>query len=337
MKRVTIKDIASRLNLSVSTVSRALADDKNIRQETKNRIFRTAREMGYKRNVIAANLRKGRSHTIGVIVNEMITPYASCVLKGINAVMQEQGIYVVTCDSDNSAELEKGYIRMIEQSLIDGVIVAHCNCAENIAEYKRLHDNGMPLVFFPDSLDGIDAPCVGINSYDKAFFLLDHLLCTGRRRIVNIKGLSLSSEMKDLSKAYADVMRKFGITPDSALVMETGLTMEDGERVVDDLLESGVDFDGVFASSELVAIGAMNRLRDRGVCIPGQVSVACFSGSRLSEMIYPPLTGVDVPHEEIGRKAAELLLQKIRHPMMESGKVIVDSRIMLRASTHDNV
>lgn len=130
MKRVTIKDIAAHLNLSVSTVSRALADDKNIRPETKSRIFRTAREMGYRRNMLAANLRTGRSNTIGVIVNEMITPYASRVLKGINAVMQERGIYVVTCDSDNNPELERGYIRMLEHSLLDGIIVEHCHCAK---------------------------------------------------------------------------------------------------------------------------------------------------------------------------------------------------------------
>lgn len=342
MKRVTIKDIAAHLNLSVSTVSRALADDKNIRPETKSRIFRTAREMGYRRNILAANLRTGRSNTIGVIVNEMITPYASRVLKGINAVMQERGIYVVTCDSDNNPELERGYIRMLEHSLLDGIIVEHCHCAENIEEYKRLLDKGIPLVFFPDSLEGVDAPCVGINSYDKAFFLLDHIVCAGRRRIVNIKGPSLSNEMKSFSRAYDDVMKKFGIKVPRELTVEAGLSTADGERVISELLDKGIEFDGVVTYNELVAIGVMNHLRQKGIAIPDQVSVACFNGSPLSEMLYPPLTAVNAPHEEMGRSAAELLLSRIDSkdaeitltPEETGEKVVLDSKIMLRESTH---
>lgn len=333
MKRVTIKDIASHLCLSVSTVSRALADDKNIRKETKEKIFAAARELGYARNVIAANLRTGRSHTVGVLVDQMVSPYAARIIKGINRVMREHGIYVVTCDADNDPSIERDYLNMVKSSFFDGLIVAHCNNADNSGLFKELNDKGLPMVFLRSSLDGLDAPVVCVNSYDKGFFLVDHLVCSGRRRIVNVKGPSLSGEVRDLDKAYVDVMNKFGIPVIAELQLSAGVDMLSGREVADRLIDSGVDFDAVFAINEIVAIGVMNRLMERGVKVPDDVSVAAFTGSMLSEMVYPSMTSVEAPLEEMGRRAAELLVDMINHPGGRHSGIIIDARIRIRQSS----
>ena len=333
MKRVTIKDIASHLCLSVSTVSRALADDKNIRKETKEKIFAAARELGYARNVIAANLRTGRSHTVGVLVDQMVSPYAARIIKGINRVMREHGIYVVTCDADNDPSIERDYLNMVKSSFFDGLIVAHCNNADNSGLFKELNDKGLPMVFLRSSLDGLDALVVCVNSYDKGFFLVDHLVCSGRRRIVNVKGPSLSGEVRDLDKAYVDVMNKFGIPVIAELQLSAGVDMLSGREVADRLIDSGVDFDAVFAINEIVAIGVMNRLMERGVKVPDDVSVAAFTGSMLSEMVYPSMTSVEAPLEEMGRRAAELLVDMINHPGVRHSGIIIDARIRIRQSS----
>lgn len=333
MKRVTIKDIASHLCLSVSTVSRALADDKNIRKETKEKIFAAARELGYVRNVIAANLRTGRSHTVGVLVDQMVSPYAARIIKGINRVMREHGIYVVTCDADNDPSIERDYLNMVKSSFFDGLIVAHCNNADNSGLFKELNDKGLPMVFLRSSLDGLDAPVVCVNSYDKGFFLVDHLVCSGRRRIVNVKGPSLSGEVRDLDKAYVDVMNKFGIPVIAELQLSAGVDMLSGREVADRLIDSGVDFDAVFAINEIVAIGVMNRLMERGVKVPDDVSVAAFTGSMLSEMVYPSMTSVEAPLEDMGRRAAELLVDMINHPGVRHSGIIIDARIRIRQSS----
>ena len=333
MKRVTIKDIASHLCLSVSTVSRALADDKNIRKETKEKIFAAARELGYARNVIAANLRTGRSHTVGVLVDQMVSPYAARIIKGINRVMREHGIYVVTCDADNDPSIERDYLNMVKSSFFDGLIIAHCNNADNSGLFKELNDRGLPMVFLRSSLDGLDAPVVCVNSYDKGFFLVDHLVCSGRRRIVNVKGPSLSGEVRDLDKAYVDVMNKFGIPVIAELQLSAGVDMLSGREVADRLIDSGVDFDAVFAINEIVAIGVMNRLMERGVKVPDDVSVAAFTGSMLSEMVYPSMTSVEAPLEEMGRRAAELLVDMINHPGGRHSGIIIDARIRIRQSS----
>lgn len=334
MKRTTIKDIANHLCLSVSTVSRTLANDKNIRKETKERIFAAARELGYARNVIAANLRTGRSHTIGVMVDQMISPYASKVLKGINRVMRENGIYVVTCDADNDPLIEKDYLNLIGTSLFDGLIIAHCNHEDNRELFKKLYESGIPMVFLRSALDGVDAPMVGVNSYDKGFFLVDHLVCSGRKRIVNIKGPSISCEMRNLDKAYNAVMRKFSIPVMPELQIEAGVDMESGRQVADNLLDNGVEFDAVFAINELVAIGVMNRLMERGIKVPEDISVVAFTGSLLSEMVHPKLTSVEAPLEEMGERVAELLIHMIRHPEAEHHGILIDAKIKLRESSH---
>ncbi len=333
MKRVTIKDIASHLCLSVSTVSRALDDDKNIRKETKEKIFAAARELGYARNVIAANLRTGRSHTVGVLVDQMVSPYAARIIKGINRVMREHGIYVVTCDADNDPSIERDYLNMVKSSFFDGLIIAHCNNADNSGLFKELNDKGLPMVFLRSSLDGLDAPVVCVNSYDKGFFLVDHLVCSGRRRIVNVKGPSLSGEVRDLDKAYVDVMNKFGIPVIAELQLSAGVDMLSGREVADRLIDSGVDFDAVFAINEIVAIGVMNRLMERGVKVPDDVSVAAFTGSMLSEMVYPSMTSVEAPLEDMGRRAAELLVDMINHPGVRHSGIIIDARIRIRQSS----
>lgn len=333
MKRTTIKDIANRLCLSVSTVSRALADDKNIRRETKDRIFAVAREMGYVRNVVAANLRTGQSRTIAVLVDQMITPYATKILKGVNDAMRERGIYVVTCDADNDPALERENIRLIEDSFIDGIIVAHCNYPENHEHFNRLYRSGRPMVFLRDSLDGIDAPVIGVNNYDKGFYLVDHLVCNGRRRIVNIKAHAMGTEMRDLDRAYNDVMAKFGLPVIPELQIEAGTDTAAGREVADRLIDNNVDFDAVFAMNELVAIGVMNRLMERGIKVPQQVAVAAFTGSMLSEMVHPKLTSVETPLEDMGRQAAEMLYNIIRQPSKRQGNRTVEAMIKVRNSS----
>lgn len=334
MKRATIKDIADSLNLSVSTVSRALADGANIRRETKDKVFAAAREMGYRRNINAATLRTGRSNTIAVLVNQMVSPFASGVLRGIHERMHKEDVIVRVYDSDNNPERERQNVRMVEQSLVDGVIVAHCHHRENIAEYRRLQEKGIPMVFYTSRLEGIDTPSVGLNSYDKAFYLLDHMICSGRKRIVNIMGPCISDDMKNIEKAYRDSMRKFGLPVLPEYVRRTGLTMADGLKIGRELLDEGLEFDGVFTVSELVGIGVMHSLQERGIRIPEDVSVAAFLGSELSKMVYPQLTSVEPHHEDMGYKAADILLKKIRNQKVENERVIVDAKIRLRGSSH---
>jgi periplasmic binding protein and sugar binding domain of the lacI family protein len=160
MKRVTIKDIARHLCLSPSTVSRALADDKNIRQETKEIIYKAADELGYRRNRLAVSLRSGKTNTVGVIVDEMTTPSSLHILAGAEKMLHTHGINMMVANSEGDALREKANLRMMEGALVDGLIVCACGHEENCAEFIKLRTSGVPLVFLHTPPCGIVAASV---------------------------------------------------------------------------------------------------------------------------------------------------------------------------------
>lgn len=335
MKRTTIKDVAAYLHYSVSTVSRALSDDKYVHPETRKRVLEAAEKLGYRRNHIASRLRTGLYGTIGVVVNEMLTPFAASVIEGIQNVMHEHNIQVLIANSHDNPELERRNLLNMENSMVDGLIVGPCATTENNEAFLRLQEKGLPLVFFSRSVRGLRVPRVVVNDYSKAFFLMDHFLHSGRRRIVHIRGPHALTNFDDIYKAYQDAHAKYGLAVDRELVITSDVSVNDGRRTAMFLLDSGLEFDAVFACNDLLAIGVMNTLRDNKVSVPEDVAVAGFSGSPLSQLVYPALTTVEPELFDMGEKAARLLLQMIQLSCVEADTtIIVDARIQLRGSSH---
>lgn len=333
MKHVTIKDIARQLALSVSTVSRALAGDKNIRRETKEKVLEAARQLGYTPNPVATNLKYGRTHTVGVIVPEMVTPFAAGVIRGVQRLLYAKGLKVIIADSAEDPRREKENLQLMERFRVDGMIVCLCSYLENQDEYRRLLQAGMPMVFYDRIPRGLEATQVIVDDYAKSFLLVEHLVRGGRRRIVYVEGPSGLYNSIERKRGYADALAKFRLPADPELLVSSGLNFDDGARVADRLLEKGVAFDALFAFTDTVAIGAMNRLRERGLRIPQEVAVAGFSGTSLSTIVYPGLTTIEPPLLRMGETAAGLLLEKIDAPATPARSVVLPAEIRLRAST----
>ena len=186
MKHVTIKDIARALCISVSTVSRALTDDKTIPRETREAVLREAERLGYRRNPVAMNLKMGRTNTIGVIVPEMHTPYASQVVTGIQSVLYKNNQKVMIAESDENPNRERENLQMMEEFMVDGLIVSICSYKHNIETYSRLASEGMAIVFYdriPHGMD--DMPQVMVDDNNDSYFMAEHLIRLGRRRIAH--------------------------------------------------------------------------------------------------------------------------------------------------------
>lgn len=337
MKHVTIKDIAQHLSISVSTVSRALVDDKNIRKETKEKVLETAKKLGYKPNPVATNLKYGHTNTVGVIVPEMVTPFASRVVNGIQEVLYANGIKVIIAESGEDPEKEKENLQLMERFMVDGIIISLCSYKKNKEEYLRLQKAEMPMVFYDRIPHGLDVPQVIVDDYMKSFFLVERLIRSGRKHIVHIQGPDDVYNSLERIRGYKDALTKFNISFDEKRVIRTGLTFEDGKNVADELLKRNISFDAVFAFTDTLAIGAMNRLRERGKKIPEEVAVASFSGTELSTIVYPELTTVEPPLFQMGKKAAELILEKIKNPISPNRSVVLNAEIRSRASTANDV
>ncbi len=334
MKRITIKDIAESLNISVSTVSRALSDDNNIRLQTKEMVLQEAERMGYKPNPVATNLKFGRTNTIGVIVPEMVTPYASQVLAGIQEVMHKNGIKVIVANSDERWEQERENIATMERFMVDGIIVNLCDYTKNTEIYKRLKSGGVPTIFFDRIPRDMEVSQVIVDDYQKAFFLTEHLIRIGRKRIVHIKGSKAIYNAELRSRAYQDALKKFNISlPAEQYIVDAGVDFNSGAEVVDKLIRDKVEFDAIFAFTDTLAIGAMNRLKSLEVSIPTEVAIVSFSGTVLSTIVHPQLTTVEPPLREMGCEAANLLLEQIKEPNAPTRSIVLDSQIVVRGST----
>ncbi len=333
MKHVTIKDIAKYLSISVSTVSRALVNDKNIRKETKEKVLEAAKILGYKPNPVATNLKYGHTNTVGVIVPEMVTPFASRIINGIQDVLYANGIKVIIAESGEDPEKEKENLQLMERFMVDGIIISLCSYKKNRDEYLRLQQAEMPMVFCDRIPHGLDVSQVIVDDYMKSFFLVERIIRSGRKRIVHIQGPDDVYNSIERAKGYKDALSKFGIPFEEDMLVKAGLTFEDGKHVADILIKRKTPFDAVFAFTDTLAIGAMNRLRELGKKIPEEIAVASFSGTELSTIVYPELTTVEPPLEQMGKTAAELILEKIRLPSSPSRSVVLDAEIKMRAST----
>ena len=270
MRFVTIKDIARALDLSVSTVSRALNDDNNIRQETRQKVLATAKQMGYMKSPVAMNLKFGYTKTIGVIVPEMTTPYASLVIDGIQNVCYANHYKVVIASSGEDAEKERQSIEIMYQFMVDGIIACRTDNRQNHDLYQSILDRKMPLVL-----------------YDR-------------------------------------------LSPD-LVVWANGMSYSDGGVAIDRLL--GKSIDAVFAFTDTLAIGAMNRLTSMGRRVPEDIAVAGFSGTIISSIVNPQLTTVEPPQYAIGQTAARLVLDLINGKQPEKKEVTLDAEIIYRKST----
>lgn len=332
MKRVTIKDIAEHLSVSVSTVSRALTDDANIRAETKSKVLAAADKLGYRPNPVATNLRYGRTNTVGVIVPEMVTPFASEVIGGIQQILHEHGIKVIIAESNESAEQERENLRTMERFMVDGIIVCLCDYKSNRDEYLRLQREGMPLAFFDRIPHQMNVSQVVVDDYIKSFFLVEHLVRSGAKRIAHLHGPDYVYNSIERARGYRDVLSKFRLMADPALNIKCGLSFEDGAKAAQQLVDSGASFDALFAFTDTLAIGAMNRFRELGLVVPDDVAIVSFSGTVLSTIVHPPLTTVEPPLRQMGVEAAKLILERIHSFQSPTRSIVLDAQIKLRGS-----
>ena len=331
-KHVTIKDIARSLCISVSTVSRALTDDKNIRKETRDMVVEEAKRLGYKRNPVAMNLKMGRTNTIGVIVPEMHTPYASQVIGGIQEILYKKNQKVMIAESDENPDRELENLKMMEQFMVDGLIVSLCSYRKNIEMYQQLEEAGMAVVFYDRIPYGMDVSQVLVEDNVDSYFMVEHLIRLGRMRIAYIQGPADIYNAYQRGLGYREAMEKFRLF-DPSLIVKTGMTFKDGADAIDRLIYNKVDFDSVFAFTDTLAIGAQNRLRALGKRVPEDIFVASFSGTELSTIVSPRITTMEPPLEEMGRKAAELVMEKINNPETENKMIVLKTTMRCREST----
>lgn len=338
MKRVTIKDLSKYLSLSTSTISRALLNDKNISAETQKKVLEAAEKLGYKPNPTALNLKYGKTKNIGLVVPEMITPFSSKVLQGIQNVLAPLGYRVIITQSDENPLTERKNLQLLEEFNVDGIIINLCHETYNEDLYESMMKKRMPFVFF-DRIPGknIEATKVVVDDRIKASLVVEHLIKTGKKKIAHIMGPSSIRNAAERANGYKRILEKHSIFSLELTVQTSGMSFEDGKNAVKKLMENNVEFDSIFAFSDTLAIGAMNHLLEMGVKIPDQVSIASFSGTELSTIVHPQLTSVEQPLVKMGEAAGRSVLEKINDYSSPCSTITLDAQLVYRASTSKEI
>lgn len=307
---VTIKDLARELNISASTVSRALKDHPDISKETKRAVQELAQRLNYQPNAVALSLKQRRSNTIGVIIPEIVHYFFSSVISGIEDVAYDAGFNVIICQSNERYEREVANAKTLLSSRVDGVLVS---ISKETTDYKHLYNfsnNEVPMVFYDRVVPDIIADQVIIDDFDAAYKATRHLIDSGRSRIAHLGGpmaLLIGQRRKD---GYIKALTEAGISVDEDLIIEAD-SFEKARMAIMKLINQKKKFDGVFATNDLTAIGAMQTIQKKGYKIPDEIAIVGFSDGRFSGITDPTLTSVDQHGYEMGTMATQMLLKRI--------------------------
>ncbi len=332
--QVTIKDIARILGISPSTVSRALKNHPDISQETRTAVNELAIKLKYQPNAVALSLKHSKSNTIGVIIPEIVHYFFSSVISGIEDVAYEAGFTVIICQSNEMYDREVANAKMLLSHRVDGVLVSISKETTNFDHLKMLQEGGIPLVFFDRIVPGIEADCVVIDDEEAAYKATRHLIEKGKKRIAHFAGPENLLIGRLRKEGYIRALTEVGLPVDPKLIVNAD-TFEKALISTQQMLDLSNPPDGIFATNDLTAIGAMQTLQKRGIKIPSQIAVVGFSDGRFSGITEPNLTSVDQHGYEMGSVATEILLSRLMSPVQryEPETRVLKANLIVRGSS----
>ena len=325
--QITIKDIARELGVSPSTVSRALKDNPDISQETRDAIHKYAREHNYKPNVLALNLRTSRSNTIGVIIPQLVHHFFSCVLSGIERTAAEAGYNILVAQSNEEYEREVKIVHSFLAARVCGVITSLAKDTSRYDHYQELLDNNIPIVFYDRICTGINTERVVVDDYAGSFAAVEYMIQTGCKRIFFYSAAPHLEISKNRRNGYMDAMKKYRIPVDQSMIKLCD-SREKAIAITPALLERPDHPDGFFAINDETASGILYSCKLTGRKVPDEVSICGFTDGAIAQSTDPKLTTVEQHGEEVGKSTIRLLIDKLEgNDEGKSGNKIVRTEL----------
>jgi DNA-binding LacI/PurR family transcriptional regulator len=333
-KEVTIYDIARQLNVSPSTVSRALKGHHSIGPKTTQAVQALAEQLGYQPNAIASSLRNSKSNTIGVIITHIHRPFISAAINGIEQVANEAGFNVIISQSNDSYQKEVANAQALYASRVDGLIVSLAMETQVYDHYKPFQNKGIPLVFFDRVSPEIESGKIIIDNYAAAFKATEHLIQAGCRRIAHIAGSQVRDIYRDRLRGYVAALRQYGLPVEEGYMMHTRLRSEEGYRCTEALLNLPNPPDAIFAANDTTAVSAIQYARSIQRRIPDELAIVGFNNDPIAGIIEPGLTTVAQPGFEMGQLATrQVLKQKEVSKAIISETVCLQTELIVRQSS----
>lgn len=333
-KKVTIHDIAQRLNITASTVSRSLNDNPRISDRTKKRVLSMAKSLNYKPNNVASALRNGKTQIIGMLVPLVDRAFFSSIIRGVEQVAEGVNYHVIVSQSYENMEKEKKAITAFLNAQVDGIVVSVSKTTTDFTHLLDVLKSDIPLILFDRTTNELATSQVIIDDYQGGYMATSHLIEQGCRRIVYLMPYQNLIIYKERYRGYLDALRDHGISSDERLVLTGNSGLEDGRKHAESLLKNNIQFDAIFSASDYCALGAMQVLKENNIRIPEDVAIVGFSNEPFTSFTEPSISTVDQHPLEMGSTVANLFFDALdSFKDIVPKKTVIQPKLIVRKSS----
>ena len=332
-KVIRIKDIARVLNISTSTVSRALRDTHDVNPYTKKQVLEVASQLGYKANVHAAALASGRTKNIVVLIPFITNYYFSTVISGIQETAYNNGYNIVLMLTNDSSDREKYLMENLAVSNWDGLLISISADTSNKEYFEHLINKGIPIVFFDRVFQDLETSKVLQDDYSGAFRATDHLISKGYRRIAHFAGNEHLSITQNRVNGYKAALKKHRISLNPEWIFYSGFSQQSGEDDMEKVLKLEDRPNAIFAVNDRRAVGAIIAIKRNGLTVGKDIGVIGFTNDPISTIIEPSLSTIEEPAFEIGKQSCDLLIKHIKNSNFPPKEIVLSGNLIERDST----
>lgn len=338
---VTIYDIAKKLNLATSTISRGLKDHHTISKKTIQRIKKTATEMGYRPNNLAASLRGNKMKTIGVLLPTVTQPFLSSLISGIEIAAQKAGYTVLIMQSHDSYHEEINLTQSLYDNRVSGVICSLAMETKNTDHFNRFIDNNTALVFVDRVPKNFDTFHVVIDNFDAGYKATEHLINEGCRRIAHVTAGLEFSIYYERKEGYLAALRAYNLPIEEDLIVKVdAITYEEATKACTKLLRTKNPPDGIFAPGDILGVSAIQTAKKLGFKIPQDLAVIGFNNDPISSIIDPNLSTITHPAFKMGQASAEIVIKNLKNTKKKTEIVkqitYLNTEVLVRESSKRN-
>ena len=332
---MNLKDLAKALNLSSSTVSRALNDSHEISIKTKARVQALAKELNFEPNPNASSLRKQKSKTIAIVVPDITNHFFAKVIEGVETVAQDKGYHILIYFTFESYAKEVAILKHLSNGRVDGIILSLSAETSKYDHIKELRDRKIPFVFFDRICEKVEAAKVTTDNQVAAKNGTKHLLDAGCKKIAFLNFSTSCVTSIQRKQGYIDAIKQAKLTVDESLILDCNTNKEENYQIISNFLMNRSDVDAVFASSETLGTTTYQVCESLGISIPKKIKVLGFSNMALAPYLNPAFSCITQPAFDMGKEAVQILFKSIEKPHIDYSDVakIFPSSLVIRKST----
>lgn len=332
-KKVTIYDIAKKLNITAATVSRALNNNPNISESTKELVLNEASKMNYEQNKLALALKSGKSNNVGVIVPRIDSNFFGSVIRGIEEELNPHGYHVIICQTNGDEKKEIDNIDALLNSQVDGILISTSSKEKHV--FERILNKDVPLVFFDRKKTMKNVSSVTINDYEGGYKATQHLIDSGCKKIAHFSGDTNIEIFKERFMGYQQALIDNDIDFNDEYVIRTKSTLDEGKKSIKKLLKLKNPPEALFSASDFAALGAIQELKSKGIKVPTDFSVIGFANEPFTKFMELSISTIDQFPLEMGRMTAKVFLEQVNNTekVKIEKKVVLEPELIIRKSS----